>query len=270
MPREGRVTGQVDIHDIAMGDLGHFGAEGGHAPVFVATKFNALATLSTRDNLKTLWQPPFITSKTFGDRCHLNGLAMDGDRTAYVTIVGQSDELAGWRDHRRNGGIVMDVVSNEVVANGLSMPHSPRLYRGKLWVLNSGMGELSVVDPADGKVTPVAFCSGFARGLSFIDNYAIVGVSRPRNNTHFEDVPLDERLQAMKQSARCGFLIIDINTGKMVEWLLFQHTITELYDVAVMLGVTQPELIGFDGARQMDAMIKIEGGESISNSVYEA
>jgi hypothetical protein len=28
------------------------------------------------------------------------------------------------------------------VIGGLSMPHSPRIYAGRLWVLNSGTGEI--------------------------------------------------------------------------------------------------------------------------------
>jgi hypothetical protein len=50
------------------------------------------------------------------------------------------------------------VTSGAIVASGLSMPHSPRLYDGKLWLLNSGIGELGVVDPAGRTFTPVCFC----------------------------------------------------------------------------------------------------------------
>jgi uncharacterized protein (TIGR03032 family) len=49
--------------------------------------------------------------------------------------------------HRRfDGGIVIDVQSGEIVIGGLSMPHSPRLYRDKLWVLNSGTGEIGWIE----------------------------------------------------------------------------------------------------------------------------
>jgi hypothetical protein len=40
---------------------------------------------------------------------------------------------------------------------------------------------------------------------------------------------------------------VDIETGRTVEWLRFEHTIEELYDVAVLPGVVQPEAIGFKG-----------------------
>ena len=50
------------------------------------------------------------------------------------------------RDHRRDGGCVIDVRTGDVVVTGLSMPHSPRFYRDQLWVLNSGAGQLGRVD----------------------------------------------------------------------------------------------------------------------------
>ena len=100
----------------------------------------------------------FISRLAAEDRCHLNGLAMDGTRPAYVSAVSRSDVLDGWRERRRDGGVIIDVESGEVVASGFSMPHSPRLYDGRLWVLNSGRGQFGHVDPATGIFTPVAFC----------------------------------------------------------------------------------------------------------------
>jgi uncharacterized protein (TIGR03032 family) len=56
-------------------------------------------------------------------------------------MVSQADVADGWRDKRIGGGCVMDIQTNEVVAAGLIMPHSPRWYRDKLWLLNSGTGD---------------------------------------------------------------------------------------------------------------------------------
>lgn len=241
VPREGRVTGAIDIHDIAVGDLG-----GGRlGPIFVNTAFNCLAARSARASFRMLWKPPFISAVAREDRCHLNGLAMDGARPAFVTAVSRSDVADGWRDRRRDGGVIVDIDSGEIVASGLSMPHSPRLHGGRLWVLNSGRGEFGTVDPATGTFTPVAFCPGYARGLAFTGNYAIIGLSRPRRNKTFEGLELDERLAAKDAEPRCGLIIVDLRSGNTVEWLRFEHTVEELYDVAVMPGVVQPEAIGF-------------------------
>ncbi|HTU13375.1 MAG TPA: TIGR03032 family protein [Allosphingosinicella sp.] len=243
VPREGRVTGAIDVHDIGVGDVG-----GGRlGPIFVNTAFNCLATISDVASFRPLWRPPFISELSREDRCHLNGLAMDGTRAAYVTAVSRSDVADGWRERRRDGGVIVDVDSGEIVASGFSMPHSPRLHDGKLFVLNSGRGEFGTVDPATGAFTSIAFCPGYARGLAFVGRFAIIGLSRPRGNKTFEGLELDERLAAKDAEARCGLIIVDIQTGRTVEWLRFESKIVELYDVAAMPGVVQPEAVGFKG-----------------------
>ena len=246
-PREGRVTGAVDIHDIAVGDTAFASGGGAAGAIFVNTAFSCLATVSDKASFRPLWRPPFVSELVGEDRCHLNGLAMDGARPAYVSAVSRSDVADGWRERRRDGGVIVDVVSGEIVASGLSMPHSPRLHDSILWVLDSGRGELVIIDPKDGKRTGVAFCPGYARGLAFAGRFAVIGLSRPRRNHTFEGLELDERLAAKDAAPRCGLIIVDTETGRTVEWLRFEHTIDELYDVAVLPGVVQAEAIGFIG-----------------------
>lgn len=249
VPREGRVTGRLDIHDIAVGDVG-----GANGPIFVNTRFNCLGTVSNTASFRPLWRPPFISDLIGEDRCHLNGLAMDGDRAGYASAVSRSDVADGWRDRRRDGGVIIDVASGEIAASGLSMPHSPRLHQGRLWVLNSGRGEFGTIDLADGAFTPVAFCPGYARGLAFSGQYAVIGLSRPRHNRTFEGLELEGRLAAKDADPRCGLLIVDLDRGETVEWLRFEHTIEELYDVAVLPGVYQAEAVGFRGSELHDGL----------------
>ena len=115
--------------------------------VFVNTLYNCLATPSERHSFTPIWRPPFISAIVKEDRCHLNGLAMADGVPRYVTAVSRSDTIDGWRDRRADGGVVIDVQTGEIVIGGLSMPHSPRLYRGRLWLLNSGTGELGWIEP---------------------------------------------------------------------------------------------------------------------------
>ena len=240
VPVEGRVVGRIDVHDIGLGDI-----DGVQRPVFVNTLFNCLATVSDKASFRPLWRPGFISALAAEDRCHLNGLAMEGARPAFVTAVSRSDVADGWRDRRHDGGIVIDVASGEIVAGGLSMPHSPRLYDGRLWLLNSGTGEFGTVDRVDGRFTPVCFCPGYARGLAFIGRYAVIGLSKPRQGGTFAGLALDQRLAEKDAAARCGLIIVDIVSGNLVEWLRFGHTIDELYDVAILPGVRSAEAIGF-------------------------
>lgn len=240
VPMEGRVVGGVDVHDIGIGEF-----DGVRRPVFVNTLFNCLATISDSASFRPIWRPNFISALAGEDRCHLNGLAMDGNRPAFVTAVSRSDVADGWRDKRQDGGVVVDVDSGEIVADGLSMPHSPRLYDGRLWLLNSGTGEFGTVDPATGRFTPVCFCPGYARGVAFTGRHAVIGLSRPRHGGTFSGLALDQTLGAKDAVARCGLIVVDIDSGNTVEWFRFEHTIDELYDVAVLPGVRAAEAIGF-------------------------
>jgi uncharacterized protein (TIGR03032 family) len=182
---------------------------------------------------------------------------MEGGRPAYVSAISRSDVADGWRERRRDGGVIVDVASGEVVAQGLSMPHSPRLHGGRLWVLNSGLGELGFVDVADGRFTPVAFCPGYARGLAFLGRWAVVGLSRPRGNQTFEGLALGERLATKDAAPRCGLLVVDCANGRVAEWLRFEHTVDELYEVAAMPGVRQAEAVGFRG-EEIERAVSVE------------
>ncbi len=239
VPREGRVTGAVDMHDIGRDETG--------APLFVNTAYSCLATISDTGSFKPIWQPRFVSALLPEDRCHLNGLAMDSTRPAYVTAIAKSDVADGWREQRRDGGIVIDVKSGEIVASGFSMPHSPRLHDGKLWLLSSGTGEFGSVDLPSGRFEPVCFCPGYARGLAFMSGHAIIGLSRPRRNQTFEGLALDQRLAEKGAEARCGLIAVNLSTGAISAWLRFNHTIDELYDVAVLPGIVQAEAVGFKG-----------------------
>ena len=236
VPQIGYTTGDLDIHDLAIDREGKI--------IFVNTLFSCLATVSQKHSFIPLWQPPFISKLAAEDRCHLNGLAMENGQPRYVTAVGQTDVADGWRDRRRDGGCIIDVNSNEVIVSGLSMPHSPRVYRNRLWVLNSGTGYLGTVDLNSQKFEPLTFCPGYLRGLAFINNFAIVGLSQPRNKT-FSGLPLDDNLLAKNAEARCGLMVIDLNSGDIVHWLRITGIIKELYDVAVLPGVRRPMALGF-------------------------
>jgi uncharacterized protein (TIGR03032 family) len=237
LPQVGYTTGDIDIHDMAVDANGKL--------VFVNTLFGCLATLSETHSFKPLWRPPFLSKLAAEDRCHLNGLAMKDGRAAYVTATSESDAVDGWREHRAGGGIVIDVGANAIVARGLSMPHSPRWYKGKLWLLNSGTGDFGYVEPASGRFTPVAFCAGYLRGLAFHGDFAIVGLSKPRHNKTFSGLPLDELLAKRKAEPRCGVQVIDLRSGDVVHWIRFEGVVEELYDVVALPGVRRPMALGF-------------------------
>jgi len=237
VPQLSYFTADIDVHDVVLPD-------GSDQPVFVNTLFSCLATVSQDASFKPIWKPPYITQLAPEDRCHLNGLAMRDGQPAYVTAVSTTNVADSWREHRHNGGVVMDIKSNEIMTQGLSMPHSPRWAEGKLWVANSGAGEFGYIDSDTGKFEPICFCPGYIRGVSIHGQYAILGLSKPRHKT-FAGLPLDERLAKENVQARCGLYVVDLKTGSIPHWLNIEGVVSELYDVIALPGVKRPSLIGF-------------------------
>ena len=188
-------------------------------------------------------KPPFISKLAPEDRCHLNGLAMRDGVPAYVIAVCKSDVVNGWRDRRAEGGCVIDVTTNSIVSEKLSMPHSPRLHQGRLWVLNSGTGRLGTVDTATGEFSPHTFCPGFLRGLAFHNGYALVGLSMPRDGS-FAGLALDGELQKRDAEPWCGVQIVELSSGNIVEWIRLEGDVTELFDVQVIPGVRHATATG--------------------------
>lgn len=240
LPRTAHFTGMLDAHDVGITNQNDI--------MFVNTRYNCIAAISNVHSFKLVWKPTFISEIIAEDRCHLNGMAMQDGELRYVTAVSKTDIIDGWRGHRVDGGVVIDVEKNEIICEGLSMPHSPRIHGDRLWLLNSGTGELGWVEPKTnrraGKFNPVCFCPGFVRGLSFYDHYAIVGLSRPRTGW-FKDFKLLKTLTETQREAWCGVQIIDLNTGECAQWFRIDGKIGEIYDVAVLPNVPCAKSISF-------------------------
>ena len=199
IPQLAYTTGDLDIHDVSLDSAGR--------PLFANTLFSCLATVSERYSFTPIWHPTFISKLAAEDRCHLNGVACDTEgQPRYVTAIGRSDVADGWREHRTGGGLLIDVQRNEVILDTLSMPHSPRLHQGRLWLLDSGRGEFGYVDLERGRFEPVAFCPGYARGLCLRGDFAVVGLSRSRQNRTF--LRLGARRKAPGQGCRAAHGII--------------------------------------------------------------
>lgn len=245
VPRNAQTIGDLDIHELGIRKNGKV--------VFVNTKYSCLAELSQTHSFKAVWKPAFISKLAPEDRCHLNGLAMVDGEPKYVTAVCTSDSVDGWRDRRVDGGVVIDVETDEIVCEGLSMPHSPRWHNGKLWLLNAGSGHLGWVDFGRKAFVPHAFVPGFARGLSIIGNVAAVGLSKPRNQ-RFEGLRLDDELKKRDADPWCGVQIVSLTTGDVMNWIRFEGDISELFDISFLPGVKHPMLVGLRTAQIRDLL----------------
>jgi uncharacterized protein (TIGR03032 family) len=229
LPRNRHYTGDIAIHEIAFsqGELW-----------VCATNFSCLGTLDAHHSFVPRWKPPFVTDLVPEDRCHPNGLAVIDDRVRYVTALGETNDRGGWRESKASGGVLIDVESGETVLRGLSMPHSPRWHRDRLWLLESGKGDLCVTDLDTGKVETVAELPGFTRGMAMAGPLAFVGLSQVRETATFGGLPLTERLD----ERLCGVWVINIESGSTVGFLRFEELVQEIFDVTILAGTRYPEI----------------------------
>jgi uncharacterized protein (TIGR03032 family) len=234
LPRTAHHTGDLNVHDLAYDVAG--------ALWLVNTRFCCLAHPSDASNFVPAWKPPFVSQIVPEDRCHLNGLAMVDGRPRYVTCLGETDVVGGWRANKAAGGVIVDIPSNEIVLRGLSMPHSPRWYQDQLWVLNSGAGELCAVDVKTGRHNVVCALPGYLRELSFAGPFALVGLCQIRERHIFGGLPVQQRHAKLL----CGVAVVDLRSGREVGMFEFTSGVQELYEVLFLPGVRRPMILNTD------------------------
>lgn len=230
LPRRCHYSGDIRIHEIGWIE-GEIWA--------VNTRFSCLSTFDLDHSFVPRWRPPFISALAPEDRCHLNGMAIVGEQVRYVSCLGTTDVAGGWRANKANGGCVLEVPSGEVVLKGLSMPHSPRVYGGKSWILESGIGSLSTADFESGRTEIVTKLPGFTRGMDFYRHFAFIGLSQVRETATFSGIPLVEELQ----ERTCGVWVVNLRTGNTVAFLRFEGTVHEIFAVQVLPEICFPDVI---------------------------
>jgi uncharacterized protein (TIGR03032 family) len=213
-------SGEVDTHDLAWGKDGLWA---------INTLLSSMALTDEHSDFESQWRPSFISDMAPEDRCHLNSMAMVDGQPEYVTAFGKVDTFEGWRENKVSGGIVMDVSSGEIVVEGLPMPHSPRVYDGKLYLLLSGTGELVCAEPETGGYEVVAQLPGFVRGMARCGDYLFVGLSKLRKTSStFAALPISE------DALFSGIVVVSLSEGRIVEHLKYETGVEEIYDVQVL------------------------------------
>jgi uncharacterized protein (TIGR03032 family) len=232
--RKHHVTGDINIHEMALGV--------DNECWFVNTRFSCLCTLDVESSFRPRWRPGFISGLSPEDRCHLNGLAMVNGQPRWLTALGETDGAQGWRANTKDGGIVIDYATGDVIVRGLSMPHSPRWYRNRFWILESGRGSLATIDLASGKVNTVARLPGFTRGLDFVGPLAFIGLSQLRETNPLTDIPItEENIERMS-----GVWVVNIETGETIAVLKFGDAVQEIFAVQAIPGILFPEIVDED------------------------
>ncbi|MDM8544997.1 TIGR03032 family protein [Candidatus Venteria ishoeyi] len=231
LPRTTYHTGDLDIHHIAWGKAGLWA---------INTRLSCLSLIDGDYNFAPCWQPPFIRRLTPHDHCHLNGLAMQGGKPCYVTALGDTDTPEGWRKNILKGGVLVDVDSGETITRGLAMPHSPRLYDKKLYLLKSAHGSLLQIDTDTGKAHELARLPGFARGMARCGDYLFIGLSKLRGK-YFNDLPI------AKGKLFSGVMAFHLPSAKIVGSLHYLNGCEEIYDVQVLPGLSRFGILNAQG-----------------------
>lgn len=226
-------TGAVDIHDL------HFGQTGIWA---VNTSFSCLCTIDSYNNFTPRWKPRFISHLVSEDRCHLNGLAMENRQPKYVSALGAGNSFQSWRENITKGGVILDVATGEVVAAELPMPHTPRIYNGKLYVLLSAAEKLVCIDPQTGKYDTVAHIPGFVRGMDLIGEHLFVATSKLRKNSStFKHFNIADKADV------ASIQVIHLPTGAKMGELTYTATVDEIYDVKILPNTQRSNIINTYG-----------------------
>jgi len=228
MPRTTYHIGQLDVHDLSWGNDGLYA---------VNTLFSCVVSIDDQYNFTPYWIPPFITGLTSDDKCHLNGMVMVDGKPKYATAFGTGNTMQSWRETVTSGGVLMDMASNEVIADNLKMPHSPRVFNNELYLLFSATGEIVKIDPKSGKYDIIARVDGFLRGMAQYRDFLFVGLSRLRQNSS-----TFAKLEIAKKASYAGIAIFHLPTGSYYGEIRYKSSVDEIYDVQVLPDKVRPNI----------------------------
>lgn len=228
MPRVTYHTGTLDIHDLNFGEDGKLYG--------VNTLFSSIVKIDDDYNFTPVWKPKFIDAIVSEDRCHLNGMAMLNGKPKYVTAFGVGNSFQSWRDTVTTGGVIIDVETDEIIIDGLAMPHTPRIFNGELYTLLSATGELIKIDKENGTYEVIIKLDGFVRGMDLYQDYLFIGLSKLRENSStFAKLNL--------KANEAGIMVVHLPTGSIAGKISYQTSLDEIYDVHVLPGKTRPNIL---------------------------
>jgi uncharacterized protein (TIGR03032 family) len=135
------------------------------------------------------------------------------------------------------------------------MPHSPRLYRGRLYLLSSAQESLLEVNTDNGEISKLATMNGFIRGLSFKQDYAFIGVSKLRKSHTFGDLAMANR------PIKAGVVVINLKTRQQVGEIVYGDELEEIYDVQVLDGKRRPNILNLPMSDRYRALLTPQGAQ---------
>ena len=169
---------------------------------------------------------------------------VDGN-LGYVSVASRSERVDGWRDQLWDGGCLIDVASGEVAVDGLSLPHAPRYYQDRLWLLDSGSGNFGFVDPNSGTFEPIVSVSGLYARPRLHRRFSPSSPCRPSAAASRSRGSSSAAISRDKNAyPQCAVAVVDIRKGALVHWMRVTGSIQEIGGVAAIEGAARPAAIG--------------------------
>ncbi|MFC1462372.1 DUF4915 domain-containing protein [Verrucomicrobiota bacterium] len=189
-----------------------------------AVGMNAIIKIDPSGDYDATWWPACIDRKKGKPRfdrnyLQLNSIAAGRDmKTSFFSASAArvSKHLPGQPDFPVDRkGVIFSGKTREPVCRGLTRPHTARLRGKRLWVDNSGYGEVGIVSGA--RLETVARLPGWTRGLSFCGSTAFVGTSRvlPRFRQYAPGLDLDR--------SECSVCAVDTRSGNVLGRIVWPH-----------------------------------------------
>jgi len=235
LPRASLTTGMINIHDIAWGDEGLW---------VVNSTFSCLSTLSPDNSFVARWKPKFISKLVPEDRCHLNGMAMLNGKPKYVTTFNMEDSRDSWSEGRIDYGTLIDIDTDEILIEGMIMPHSPKVYKGEVYVCESGLGVVWRYNPITKEKAQVVKLQGFTRGLYFYGGVMFVGLSQVRAS----EIKTPSPISTMYDETYAGVWMINLEDNTEIGHIKFDGDVDQIYDIAIIPDSTMPELLNVNSS----------------------
>lgn len=229
MPRATHFVGPVDIHDLMWGKDGLYA---------VNTLFSVIAKIDHDFSFNPFWKPSFISEVVPEDRCHLNGMAMVNGQPKYATAFNQGNSTQSWREVITTHGILMDVEKNVIILEGLAMPHSPRIFNNKLYLLLSATGEFIEVDTDKNSFSQICQFKGFVRGMAHYKDYVFIAISKLRKNSS-----TFAKLEIADQSKEAKIMIVHLPSGSIQGEIKYHTSVDEIYDIQVLPNKMRPNIM---------------------------
>lgn len=206
-------------------------------PLFNSTGTNSIRTVNSAEAYPIIYLPPGLPEEwLWSEERHpkvlwMNSLAKVGDEWAYSCF--SKNPYCKWDAEGYPIFTCMDkkgavYVGNNVVCEGLTVPHTVRFWDDRLWVCNSGYGEFGYIDDA-GAFQATLKVPGWTRGCYWWNNFCFVAYSKLYEPRVRQYAPFFEG----KESS-CGIVVLDGGTDEVAHVKL--HDWLQVFDLIVMEG----------------------------------